>query len=405
MTKATMLRWLYRLLINISLPFAVLRLLWKSRKDPAYRQRLTERLAWHLPNSQASIWIHTVSVGELIATLPLIEQLLDSGENLLITTTTPTGSAMVQEKLAQRVNHCYLPFDTRWIMRRFIRQTQPRMAVFVETEIWANTLHVLKTNAIPALLINARLSEKSFDGYAKLGVFAQETLANFTEIACQNLASQTRFQALGGHATLLGNIKFDLRPPADLVEKQRVLTEKIGNRPFIIAASTHKGEEEILFQALANSQESRLFVIAPRHPERSESILRLAQQLNLSAARYTAVHSLSPDAQVLIVDTLGQLLTFYSLSDYAIIGGSFIPRGGHNPLEAALFSIPCVIGPHTFNFDSLIDEMQSENAINRITAKQLFQQPKAIVGENAKRFLAANQGALQRYVHLVQSFL
>lgn len=402
MRKVTLIRGFYRLLINLSLPFVVLRLFWKSRKNPAYRARLSERFALNTPTTQSAIWLHTVSVGEFIATLPLIEQLLAQEETLLITTTTPTGSAMVQEKLGRRVKHCYLPFDTRWIMQRFIRRAQPRVAVFVETEIWANTLYILKKNTIPSLLINARLSEKSYSGYAKMGTFARETLAYFDEIACQNAVSQDRFTRLGGTASVLGNLKFDLRTPTDLAEKQTQLRQAIGNRSFIVAASTHQGEETILLNALHHSEESRLLVIAPRHPERSKAIMEIAKKRGILTEYYTTATTLSDNTQVLIVDTLGQLLTFYSLADYAIIGGSFVPRGGHNPLEAALFATPCCIGEYTFNFESLIEEMTTENAIMRLTAEQLFRHsPSTEVGINAQHFLTANQGSVDKYRELI----
>lgn len=402
MNTLWMWRGLYRGLLFISLPLALLRLLWKSRKNPAYRQRFAERLAWRLPDCQAVIWLHTVSVGEFLATLPLIEQLLADGEDLLITTTTPTGSAMVREKLGQRVAHSYLPFDVAWMMRRFIGHVRPRVAVFMETEIWPQALQTLKTRQCPALLINARLSEKSFNGYAKLGIFARDSIASFAEIACQNQASQTRFVALGGQATLLGNLKFDLSAPADLADKQAQLRRRLGKRHFIVAASTHKGEEDILLTAYQRNTEQRLLVIAPRHPERSSEIATLASKNGITALRYSDTDTLTADTQVLIVDTLGQLLTFYSLADYAIIGGSFVPHGGHNPLEAALFATPCQIGPSIFNFDSLIGDMQAENAIERITAEQLFTQaPAAKTGENARHFLAANQGAVAKYRALI----
>lgn len=396
------MRYLYQILIILSLPFALLRLLWRSRKNADYRKRLGERFSLRFADTQGAIWIHTVSVGEFLATLPLIEKLLANGETLLITTTTPTGSAMLAEKLGNRVAHQYLPFDAPFLVTRFLSATQPRVAVFVETEIWANYLAALKKRDIPSLLINARLSERSFNGYQKLGNFARQAIGNFTQVACQNEASCQRFQQLGATACVEGNLKFDLHAPNDLAEKQTALKATLGERAFILVASTHKGEDDIILNAYSHSEESRLLVIAPRHPERSADVATAAQKQGLIVSRLTQIERLPSDSDVLIIDTLGQLLPFFSLADYAIIGGSFVPHGGHNPLEAALFATPCAIGEHYFNFEALVSEMKTANAIEIIATDKLFKQrPQRAQGENAKHFLAQNQGAAERYFQLI----
>lgn len=400
------MRYLYQILIVLSLPFALLRLLWRSRKNADYRKRLGERFSLRFADTQGAIWIHTVSVGEFLATLPLIEKLLANGETLLITTTTPTGSAMLTEKLGNRVAHQYLPFDAPFLVKRFLNTTQPRIAVFVETEIWANYLAALKKRDIPSLLINARLSERSFNGYRKLGNFARQAIGNFTQVACQNEAGCGRFLQLGANAGVAGNLKFDLHAPNDLTEKQTALKAKLDGRAFILIASTHKGEDEIILNAYRHSEENRLLVIAPRHPERSAEVATLAQKQGLSVSRLTQIERLPSDSDVLIIDTLGQLLPFFSLADYAVIGGSFVPHGGHNPLEAALFATPCAIGEHYFNFEALVSDMKAAEAIEIIAADQLFRQrPSREQGENAKRFLAQNQGAAERYCQLINQTL
>ncbi len=399
------MNYLYQLLVILSLPAALLRLLWRSRKNPDYRRRLGERFALTAVDSSDAIWLHTVSVGEFLATLPLIERLLSTGEPVLVTTTTPTGSAMVREKLGQRVAHQYLPFDAPFLVKRFLRATQPRVAVFVETEIWANYLQALKQRGIPALLINARLSERSFKGYRKLGGFARRAVGNFTAVACQNVASCQRFLQLGATAHTVGNLKFDLHPPAQFEQQKSQLKTQLGARAFIVVASTHKGEEALILRAYQNSDEQRLLVIAPRHPERSDEVVALAQAQQLSVARYTQLATLTQAIDVLVVDALGQLLPFYALADYAIIGGSFVPHGGHNPLEAALFATPCQIGAHYFNFESLVNEMREQDAIAIIDDKALFTQaPSAAMGDRAKQFLAANQGAVDKYFALIMRF-
>lgn len=406
--KHKLLHTFYSVIMTISVPLALLRLLWKSQKNPDYRRRFGERLARVSVDGSIDIWIHTVSVGEFLATLPLIQHLLTQNYRLLVTTTTPTGSAMLKQRLGDQVNHCYLPFDVPFLVRKFLHRTQPSIAVFVETEIWANYLHELRQHQIPTLLINARLSEKSFRSYAKLGDFTRQTLTGFAEIACQNQASQKRFQQLGANTSSLGNLKFDLSPPERLSDKQTELTTVLGRKPFILAASTHKGEDEIILNAFQNSHyaNTHRLVIAPRHPERSADIVTLCQNNRCQTALYSQITTtLTTDTAVLIIDTLGELLYFYSLADFAVIGGSLVPHGGHNPLEAALFSTPCLIGKHYFNFESLINEMSSEDAIIITDAKQLFSPRNHLttIGENAQRFLLNNQGALERYAQLIKT--
>ncbi len=407
MLKTSLSHLFYNVLITLSLPFALLRLVYKSHQNPDYRRRLGERLACQLPKTEQPIWIHTVSVGEFLAVLPLIKALQKVHSPLLVTTTTPTGSAMLKEKLGDTVVHCYLPFDIPVLAKRFICHVQPAVAVFVETEIWPNYLFLLKKQTVPTLLINARLSEKSFRGYAKTGKFARQTLTCFTEVACQNKASQQRFQQLGAKASVLGNIKFDLAPPDDLPEKQARLHQLLGNQPFVLAASTHKGEDEIILKAFRQSKyaDTHRIIIAPRHPERSEQVMALCQAAGYHGVYYTQCvdKPLAPNVQVVVVDTLGELLYFYSLAAIAVIGGSFVPHGGHNPLEAALFAVPCCIGEHYFNFDSLVKAMVDNNAIILTEAKTLLTRREDLreIGSNAKTFLAGNQGALQRYVRLI----
>ncbi|MGY0398706.1 MAG: 3-deoxy-D-manno-octulosonic acid transferase [Ostreibacterium sp.] len=400
----------YNVVLTLLLPFFILRLLWKSRKNTHYRHRINERLALQLPNIKPDIFIHTVSVGEFLATLPLIETLLEHKQVLLITTTTPTGSNLVKEKLGNRVLHCYLPFDLPFITTYFINKTQPKLAVFVETEIWPNFIQSLKKSNIPVLLINARLSEKSYQRYKILGEFIKNTMGTLTEIICQNELSQQRFKKLGAKTSLYGNLKFDLSPPADLADKQLALNIKFNHRPFILVASTHKGEDEQILTAFKNSHyaNTHLLVIAPRHPDRVADVISLCQKYDYSTECYTKiVTKINQQTHVLLIDTLGKLLYFYALAEFAIIGGSFVPHGGHNPLEAALFSTPCLIGKHYFNFETLINDMLAENAIIVSESDQLFNTdyPFHTIGSNAAQFLARNQGALQRYTQTILSYI
>lgn len=408
--------FLYTLLLVILLPFAILRLFKKSLKNPDYRKRIGERLAiYHNKSDTVDIWIHAVSVGEFLAVKPLIERLLATQQyRILVTTTTPTGSKFVtdsfNEHSGNQVKHVYLPFDLPFFNQRFIKQFSPKVAVFVETEIWPNLIHQLKQRSIPSLLINARLSERSFNRYQKLSGFSHAVFSELTLIACQNDASQARFQMLSGNAKTIGNIKFDLTIPVDIEEKQQIIQSLTNGRDYILFASTHEKEEEILLNQLPSNLD-KLVVIAPRHPERSAEILTLCQKMGFNTGLISQTNQVSNE-QVLILDSLGQLLSYYSLAKLAVIGGSFVNHGGHNPLEASLFKTPCVIGEHYFNFQTLVDEMLNAEAILVIDKSELAATIEncnsaqyQTLANNAHQYLLTNQGALERYQGLIEEFL
>lgn len=407
--------FIYSLVVVALLPFAILRLFYKSRKNPDYRKRIKERLSLYsqLTSSHTQpvdIWIHSVSVGEFLAVKPLIEKLLAANHQLLVTTTTPTGSKLVLDHFANQLQHVYLPFDIALFNQRFIKQFQPKVGVFVETEIWPNLVCQLYKKQIPTLLINARLSEKSFHRYQELEKFSQVVFSQFTEIACQNAVSTARFKSLQGNATTLGNIKFDLNPPTDLTEKQQAITTLLNGKHAILFASTHDKEEAILLNNLPKeTPQNTVYIIAPRHPERAAGILNLCQTMGFKTGFVSQTTQIN-DEQVLILDSLGQLLCYYSLAKLAVIGGSFVNHGGHNPLEAALFKTPCVIGKYYFNFQSLIDEMLDKQAILVVDSKQLTnliahfdETSHHALGEAAYQYLLTNQGALQRYQDLIEN--
>ncbi|MBS9778661.1 MAG: 3-deoxy-D-manno-octulosonic acid transferase [Gammaproteobacteria bacterium] len=405
------MRLIYSALTTIILPFALIRLLIKSRRNKDYRKRITERLSFNLPDSKSHIWIHAVSVGELLAVLPLIKELQKANQSLLVTTTTPTGSAMVRKKLGNTVSHCYLPFDHPVLVKRFLQHTTPLATIFIETEIWPNYLHYLKKQSTPTLLINARLSERSFRSYYKFGNFARKTLQCFTEVACQNKESQKRFTKLGAKACTLGNLKFDISIPVDLSDKKQALQKQIGKQPFILAASTHKGEDEIIINAFKRSYYAgtHKLIIAPRHPERCPEVSHICKSQGFTYTLYSHFKQpIKSQNKIIIIDTLGDLLYFYALADIAIIGGSFIEHGGHNPLEAALFSTPCITGPYYFNFETLVTEMLKSNAIIVSSSEKILQQKTddmTQIGKNAKVFFDRNQGSLLRYKELILSEL
>jgi 3-deoxy-D-manno-octulosonic-acid transferase len=413
---------LYSLLLYLALPALLLRLAWRSRRAPAYRERWRERLGVYEGRTLAAgVWIHAVSVGEVQAAQPLIKHFLDQHpeDGVMVTTTTPTGSQRLRDLFADRVRHVYTPFDLTPVMNRFLDAVRPRFAVVMETEIWPNMLRTCEQRGIPVVLTNARLSAKSAQGYARLGGFSRETLRRFAAIAAQSAADAQRFRDLGAPAErvrVTGSIKFDVRRPGSLLDQAEVLRRLWGiQRPVWVAASTHEGEEE---QVLAAHREilarlpRALLVLVPRHPERFERVSTLIQRQRFRQARRSAGDPCGDEVTVFLGDTMGELPTFLAAADAAFIGGSLVPTGGHNLLEAAAVGVPAATGTHVFNFAAITELMVSANAAVKVAdARELAAcmiewlgdaAARARVGENGRRVVADNQGALQRQLALVE---
>ncbi|MBK1701753.1 lipid IV(A) 3-deoxy-D-manno-octulosonic acid transferase [Thiococcus pfennigii] len=416
---------LYNLLLWLLTPAALLRLLWRSRRLPAYRQRWRERLArYDRPPPQAEVWLHAVSVGEVQAAQPLIRHLCagDPPRRLLVTTTTPTGAERLAGLSPEPIPHLYTPFDLKPVIARFLDRVRPRLVVIMETEVWPNLLRACEARGIPVILANARLSERSARGYARLGRFAGETFARFHCIAAQAEADAARFRALGAppdRVCVTGSVKFDLRLPASLIERAEVMRRHWGSeRPVWVAASTHAGEEEQVLAAHAQVRRqwpAALLVLVPRHPERFERVAALVARRGLTLVRRSAELPCTPETAVFLGDSMGELPAFLAAADAAFIGGSLVAVGGHNPVEAAALGIPVVIGPHVFNFASITENLLAEEAAVQVAdARALGRQiaiwlgdatERARIGENGQRVVASNRGATQRLIALVDERL
>lgn len=412
---------LYSLLLYLALPFVLLRLAWRSRHAPAYRERWGERVGrYDQYPLQAHIWIHAVSVGEVQAAEPLVKHFLVRYPNagVMVTTTTPTGSERLRSLFEDAVRHVYTPVDLTPIMNRFLDAVAPRLAVVMETEIWPNMLSACERRGIPVVLANARLSARSARGYARLGGFTGETLRRFAAIGAQSPTDAARFQALGvpvERVRVTGNIKFDVRRPGILIDHAEVLRRHWGiQRPVWVAASTHEGEEEQVLLAhrkILDRLARALLVLVPRHPERFERVAALVECRGFVLARRSAKDPCGEQVSVFLGDTMGELPAFLAAGDAAFIGGSLVPTGGHNLLEAAAAGVPVAVGPHTFNFARITELMVREGAAIRVTDVHTLAQcmgewlgdatTRARVGEQGRRVVQANQGALQRLVDLL----
>ncbi|EKT4522423.1 lipid IV(A) 3-deoxy-D-manno-octulosonic acid transferase [Pseudomonas putida] len=411
-------RTLYTLLFHLGLPLVALRLYLRARKAPAYGQRIAERFACKLaPMRQGGIWVHAVSVGESIAAAPMIRALLKAYPDLPITLTcmTPTGSERIRAMFADepRIQHCYLPYDLPWAAGRFLDHVRPRLGIIMETELWPNHIHQCAKRGIPVALANARLSERSARGYARFAGLTRPMLAEMSLIAVQTETESQRFRSLGARpecVQVTGSIKFDLKVDAQLQPRARDLREQwgAGQRPVWIAASTHEGEDELILEAhrqLLQVHGDALLVLVPRHPERFDTVHALCDA-QFATVRRSSGMPVQAQTQVLLGDTMGELLFLYALADIAFVGGSLVPTGGHNPLEPAALALPVLTGPHVFNFLEISAMLREAGALQEVddasglaeAVRRLVELPQDArrMGEAGRAVMLANQGALQR---------
>ena len=411
-------RTLYTLLFHLGLPLVALRLFLRSRKAPAYAQRVGERFALNLPAmAKGGIWVHAVSVGESIAAAPMIRALLQAYPQLPITITcmTPTGSERIRAMFADepRIQHCYLPYDLPWAAGRFLDHVQPKVAVIMETELWPNHIHQCAKRGIAVALANARLSERSARGYARFAGLTRPMLAEMSLIAVQTETEAQRFRQLGARpecVQVTGSIKFDLSIDEQLLPRARALREQwqASQRPVWIAASTHEGEDEVILAAhrqLREHHADALLILVPRHPERFNSVFELCRG-QFPTVRRSSAEPINADTAVLLGDTMGELLFLYALADIAFVGGSLVANGGHNLLEPAALSLPVLSGPHLFNFLEIAAMLREAGALQEVDdaqglaaeVRRLIELPRDAqrMGAAGLAVMKTNQGALKR---------
>lgn len=407
----------YSLLIYLLRPVLLLLFVWRSRADAAYRQRFIERFALQqIPaQRQGGLLVHAVSMGEVVAAIPLIEALLRDYPALpvTVTCTTPTGSARIRQHFAAqmksgRVYHCYLPFDTPGANRRLLRKLSPQLILLLETELWPNLLRTASRHQVPVLLVNARLSRRSARGYRRFAWLVKPMLQQLTAILAQDDATAARFNVLAGcqHAAVplasrAGNLKYDMCIAPDLAERAATLRADWGVRPVLVAGSTHAGEDEIILDAVAQIRQQQpdlLLILVPRHPDRFDSVARLLESSGLNYVRRSRDAAVSAETAVLLGDSMGELMLWYQVADLVFIGGSFIPRGGHNPLEAMCLAKPLLSGPHVFNFAQAYQLLEQQDAVRWAADADVFsQQVLRLLASPAERQQLAAAG-LQLYL-------
>ena len=419
-----MARTLYGILLWLALPFVPLRLWWRSRREPGYGERIGERFG-RPPTAipKDGVWFHAVSAGETIAVAPLIGALADEFPALpfLVTTMTPTGSEQVIRRLGDKVAHCYAPYDFPFAVRAFFDAARPRLLILVETELWPNLIGEAHRRSVPVLLVNARLSERSARGYGRIPKLAEAILGQLRLIGCQYPDHARRFQALGADpdkVVTTGSVKFDIALPADHTREVAALRTalRLAERPVWVAASTHPGEETIVLQAHRRVRErlpSACLVLVPRHPIRSGEVLEMAADRGFSSASLSLPPSEPVD--VVVGDRMGVLQTLYGLSQVAFIGGSLVPRGGHNPIEAAICGQPLLMGPSDFNFTEVAAAFSEADCLARVrnagelaeaVIKHLGDTPgRRQAGQRALGVVRNNSGALAKTKALLREHI
>lgn len=420
-------RYLYTCLVYLLTPFILLRLLWRSFKAPAYAKRWNERFGFFKAPEQIQngVWVHAVSMGETRAAIPLIKKLQHAYPQLpiVMTTTTPTGSAQVIKQLEQSVFHVYTPYDLPCAWQRFLNRVKPRLVIVMETELWPNLLHAAHQKNIPTLIVNARLSERSARGYQKVSSITHEMLQNVSHICAQYESDGERFMKLGlakEKLSVVGNIKFDTDLKQDLKERADVLRGQWGRERYVlIAASTHESEEAAMLNAcekIWKNHPDLLLVIVPRHPERFSKVIELVRAHGLQVAVRSQHDVVTADTQVLVADTMGELLLLYAASDIAFVGGSFVTyAGGHNMLEPINLGLPVLTGPHVFNFTNISEILLSKNAMIQVNSEvelmqsilMLIEQPDVANNmiDAGKAVIEQNRGTLEKVWSKVQTFL
>ncbi|HAT2047068.1 TPA: 3-deoxy-D-manno-octulosonic acid transferase [Legionella pneumophila] len=417
------MRFVYSFLMYLLTPYLFFRLWWKGRKLPAYRQRIAERFCLGLQEyAPVDVWVHAVSLGEVIAATPLIDAMLDKRWSVLVTTMTPTGSERVKSRFGHKVAHQYLPYDLPWVLKRFFKKTRPRVGIIMETELWPNLINQAHASGVSLFLANGRLSDRSLQGYLKLKYLFKPVLNQFSGILTQSNEDAERFIALGANAALvhvLGNMKFDLQINSVDSKKYRELKSHWGeDRVTVIAASTHDNEESQILSQLPRLQEAIpgvVLLIAPRHPERFQTVYQLSVQAGFNTGCRSNLDTVSRENEVVILDSLGELLGFYQISDFAFVGGSLVPVGGHNVLEPIAMNVPVLSGNQVHNFKTICRELKEAQAIllvNHVNELvdaiiKLYQdkESQSTMVTNASSVLESNKGSVLRYLQKIEAAL
>ena len=411
-------RRLYNLLTFLMLPWALLHLWWRSRRQPEYLQHVAERFGRYpaVVDARPLIWLHAVSVGETRAAESLLAALRQRypEHRILITHMTPTGRA-VAGPLLEDCERRYLPYDTPAAVQRFLQHYRPQLGLIMETELWPNLIRACKHAGVPVLLVNARMSERSARGYARLGALTRTALRELAQISAQTTEDARRLEALGAeNVDVSGNLKFDMHIPPAHNELAQYWRASMGSCPTVLCASTREGEEDVLLAAWQKARPNALLAIVPRHPQRFDEVAALVEKHGLACLRRSA-NKPTPDTQVWLGDSMGEMAAYYAFADVALIGGSLLNYGSQNLIEACAAGTPVLLGPSTFNFaeaaanalacGAAIAVIDADDFVVKATALLKDDTRRAAMGAAGREFALAHRGATERTMQVVETFL
>lgn len=415
-----MRRTLYSLFWLLALPFILFRTLWRSLYEPGYREDIPGRFGvGRTQRSSPTLWLHAVSVGEVRAAAPLIAALREHfpTHRILVTQMTAAGRTTACQLYGEFADIAWLPWDLPWAQRAFLHRWRPRIGILVETEIWPNLLREARRTAVPVVLVNARLSARSAARYTLAGDFAREVMTDFSAIVAQTDADAARFVSLGAlRVAVAGNLKFDVSASAVQIDQGHNWQAALDKRLVLLLASTREGEEALLLDALLPRLPTDVLIaLVPRHPQRFDEVAALVKARGLSLCRRSTGARPSADTRVWLGDAMGEMFAWYALADLALIGGSWLPLGGQNLIEACAVGCPVLIGPHTFNFAQATEDAIAAGAALRASdvasaageAVRLLAEPakRKTMADAGRAFAQAHRGATERTMALIEPLL
>lgn len=421
-----LVRTVYNVLFFLAVPFLLARIFWRGLREPNYRLRWSERFSRNLPSAPKlrPVWIHAVSVGETVAATPIVNHLRERFPSIpiLVTTTTPTGAATAESRFGDSVLHAFFPYDLPSVINRYVAHFDPRLLILMETELWPNLLRRCRERNTPVVIANARLSQQSASRYRCFPSITGAMMSSIDYFATQTMDDRERFISLGAEASAVvttGSLKFDIELPPSIAECGHALRRLLGeNRAVLVAGSTHDGEEEMLLQAFAELRIRHadcLLLIAPRHPARFDRVAELCRKQGFRVARHSRGEPCGPEVAVYLVDSMGELSSFYAAGDVAFVGGSMVRRGGHNVLEPAALGVPVVVGPYTYNISEIVTMLQSvgglivaENAAALAACLEEWLASSAArdrAGAAARRMVAQHGGAAAKISRIIDEMI
>lgn len=404
-------RAIYSLAFYLLLPLVVVRVYWRSLREPRYRQDLRQRFGI-VPASSADqlnpVWVHAVSAGETTAARELVERLITAGHSVIVSNMTPTGRDCAEQLFGDRITNVYAPYDMPHCVAAFLARVKPAALIIIDTELWPNMVALSRRSAVPVYLVNGRLSEKSARGYESATWLTGPMFEDLTQVFAQTETQAARFKALGSPSVLTtGSIKFDAKHPADFADRTSALREQLPVSKIILGASTHEGEEAILVEAFLKLENSdALLILAPRHTHRVKSVVELLEKFGLSFQKHSDNMRLDAGTRVYLLDTMGELIYFYGICQIAFVGGSLVDVGGHNPMEPGGLGKPILMGPFRRNIGDIAEQFADAGALITVSCVDdvyvqlnlLLNQPEARqrMGNAALEVMARNRGALDR---------